>query len=219
MLRARDWASILARRASSPVLVALTENSALRYCAGTSPGGASLPMLAGQPPRQIRRANSRTSVVTAPLVKSPSNRPRSDTAPEESPLSNRLIVRMGTVAILPAPLWETLVLSTVDEPVSRYCPRSFPLASMLRRTASHTWGTSCHSSMTWGDAPTSANEGPARTALRLPPRSTYVTLSACANEDHVLPHHLVPETSTAPKSRRYRAIWVSTMRGRYRAGF
>lgn len=121
--------------------------------------------------------------------------------------------------IRPAPLWCGVCCpSGVDDPVRSHRPFSPGSSSTLWRTSSQISGTSCHSSMTWGRSPININDGSARATSRLLPRSTYVMLDACARADHVLPHHLVPAISTAPKMRIYLSICASTIRERYPVG-
>ena len=101
----------------------------------------------------------------------------SDTVPSDMPLSNRLRGRMWILAMRPAPLWDTLALSADEDPVRMYCPRLLPLSSTARRTASHIFGTFCHSSMTWGRAPVSAKPASISTARRTASLSMWTMLS------------------------------------------
>lgn len=85
--------------------------------------------------------------------------------------------RMWILAMRPAPLWDTLALSADEDPVRMYCPRLLPLSSTARRTASHIFGTFCHSSMTWGRAPVSAKPASISTARRTASLSMWTMLS------------------------------------------
>ena len=179
-------------------------------------------MTSGHPPRQQSSASAR-----APLhstwhgVNLPRNSPASDTSAVESSDSESVMGAMWMRPILPAPLWRASAshcfspsASGVDEPVRMNTPRMPRFASTAWRTAFHMPGALCHSSITCGRFPSSMRVGSARANEVLLPSSTYVTLEAWASELHVLPHHLGPATSTAPKTLRYLSIWASAMRGR-----
>lgn len=177
-LRSRETSTRSASVGSSPALWALASKSASMYCpgrAGAAP--ACAPRDAGQPPRHMARARSSALVEDGAVGHSLSNSPASDTVPSDMPLSNRLRGRMWILAMRPAPLWDTLALSADEDPVRMYCPRLLPLSSTARRTASHIFGTFCHSSMTWGRAPVSAKPASISTARRTASLSMWTMLS------------------------------------------
>ena len=160
--RARMSASAVSgERRSSRTLTSSTERM---YCAAVSNATSSgRPRFAGQPPLQHQRATSCIPVSQrAGSIPLPSRRARSDTRAADSPDSHSAIGLMVSLAILPVPEWRTfsrLSLASDVEPVRSSKPRSPPASSTLRRAASHTSGTSCHSSTRCGTSPTSASAG------------------------------------------------------------
>ena len=193
---------------------------ASRYCSTTSASVWGLcPMRAGQPPQHIASASDASDASQADGLNAWSNRPASDTAPDESPRSHSVMVLMSSRAILPAPLWVTESFAGMDDPVRMNIPRSSPTASTARRAASHTEGTSCHSSTTCGREPCSARLVSASTSILTFGSSRWTALSPKANAVHDLPHHFGPRTSTAPKVSKALRKRSSMMRGRYAAGF
>ncbi len=105
-------------------------------------------------------------------------------------------------AMRPVPVWLIFLGSGgTAEPVRMNCPNS-SLWSTSNRTASHSCGASCHSSMRRGVAPLSNSRG-AISARRMfcalvLGSCRYIALSASLSHVVVLPHHLAPSTRTAP---------------------
>ena len=141
-------------------------SSASRYCAGTSSAeSSSRSSAAGHPPRQTRRASWPRSVSTGPLSKRPSNKPERDTLPWECPDSESVMGSIWSREILPEPVWFVSPLAGRDEPVRMKSPLCPGDESTSVRTASHSEGSSCHSSITRG-------RFPARTARASIPASS-----------------------------------------------
>ena len=114
------------------------------------------------PPRHAARIKSGISK----LLQAPSisrfgllNNSCKETCPVDSLDSHRLIGYIFIRVMRPVPVCLILDLSTVFEPVRIYCPGRPPSLSTAVRTASHTTGTSCHSSIRRGCAPFNNNEG------------------------------------------------------------
>ena len=72
----------------------------------------------------------------------------SETVPFNSPDSKRLTGYIFILDILPVPVWYVFTFFEV-EPVSIKCPLA-GLSSQYERTASHSGGASCHSSINLG---------------------------------------------------------------------
>ena len=125
---------------------------------------------------------------------------------------------MRSFAIRPAPLWLTRCLLGDEDPVRMKLPAPPSELSTASRTASQMGGTSCHSSTTWGLAPTSATAGSASTACLTLARPTRVTLSPNERDVHVFPHHMVPATSTAANVSSSSDSTLSHTLGRYPSG-
>ncbi len=87
-----------------------------------------------------------------------------------------------------------------------------------KRTASHSTGAICHSSISRGVAPFSNSEGFVSAMLRYVPALSgscmYRTLRAARWAVLVLPHHFAPSISTAPAALSSRCSTLSDMRCR-----
>ena len=115
--------------------------------------------LPGQPPRTIYCASLRSS--TSPVIvgeSSPRHKSFKEMLPEEKPASNRLIGRIRSRPIRPAPLCRIPFRFGVAEPVRINCPFALR-TSISARTASHKGGTSCHSSSKRGVLPVKTVRG------------------------------------------------------------
>ena len=180
-----------------------TSSTARTYCAAVSAAASSeSPRLAGHPPRQHQRATSARPVsLRTGESDSPSNSSFRETIASDSPDSHKAIGLMESRAILPAPEWRTLPLASFlisVEPVSSSVPRLLPESSTKRRAASHTSGTSCHSSTRCGASPRSARAGSISAASRSDGSSSLVMLALRVMAVQVFPHHLGPVISTQP---------------------
>ena len=170
----------------------------------------------GQPPRQVSSAIAARSCAGGAAVSFlPASRAAREIAPVESPDSNRLMGRIRNREMRIAPECRMRASDGVADPVRMNCPSSCRSSTALR-TASHTSGTRCHSSINRGVAPsrrTAGSASPARRIARSASRRT--SLAACCRAVEVLPLALGPSMSTAPlERRRWRSI-SSTRRGRY----
>ena len=156
------------------------QRSSRRYSRAMSwASSAERSTASGQPPRQARSTSFVALVSTWEGANSPRKSPERDTARVESPDSERVIGRILTWPILPAPLWlgcsSGLFASLgrgVEEPVSIHAPLRPRTRSASCRTTSHIAGTRCHSSMTCGRSPSSIIDGSALATARLSPWST-----------------------------------------------
>ena len=179
-----------------------------------------LPTAAGHPPRLTKKAiSSRLEGFAAADGGTPSNRAHKETSPVESPDSNRLIVRIFNLLILPAPEWETLERSGgVEEPVKTNCENVWRL-STSKRTASHSFGATCHSSTRRGVAPASRACGSISESSKL----RVLVFGSCMKSAlaHscdavvVLPHHFGPSTRVAPFACSFSASKESYIRLKY----
>ena len=139
----------------------------------------------------------------APTSAAPSKSPASETAPVDSRDSKSDMGRICIRDIRPTPECFGLFLG-VAEPVRMNRPLPFPW-STAKRTASHSCGAICHSSMRCGSAPSKSTDGrTSAKATREGPSSgswRYTALCACCLAVSVLPHHFAPTIWTAPEAR------------------
>ena len=124
-----------------------------------------------------------------------------DTLPLDSPYSHRLMGSISIREIRPVPLWWILLSSIALDPVNMNWPGK-PRSSTFVRTASHSIGASCHSSIKRGTSPSNKNEGlvmaVAKYSSRWSVSCKLITLLANCLAVVVLPHHFGPSMSTAP---------------------
>jgi hypothetical protein len=124
-------------------------------------------------------------------------------------ISCKVIVRMRTLLIRPAPLCIREFSSSsfgVDEPVKIYCP-FFPELSTACLMASQTPCATCHSSIKRGFLPSNTDDG-SKIALflfeKLPLGSDKSNSVFAKNLPHdVFPHHFGPSMTTAPLNRNF----------------
>ena len=120
---------------------------------------------------------------------------------------------------LPVPVWRGFAVG-VAEPVSMNWPGSSE-RSTAKRTASQSWGASCHSSMSRGFNPLNSREGFVSAIAMLLARSSgscmNTVLFARCKAVAVFPHHFGPRMTTAPAYESLSASSSSTTRGRYAA--
>ena len=149
---------------------------------------------------------------------SPSSSPPSETAPVESPDSNRDIGRIRNLATRPAPLWSVRTRAGSTEPVRMNWPL-LALSSHAWRIAFHRPPARCHSSSRRGVGPARNDAGSISSRSRAVSSSSKRT-SLVANRlpVHVLPHARGPSTTTAGAVRSMRSSCASTTRGRYPDG-
>ncbi len=173
---------------SSPAASAV---SRLRWPIADSFGSPSVPNDPGHPPltaRSMRR--SRDAGPHSFIPDHPSNSEARDTEPSESPDSYRLIVRIFTAPMRPAPLWTYSSRLGAMELVRMRRPFLRNVSTSVR-TMSHIAGTSCHSSIRRGSPPFNTMRGSAETRSRLeiaPGESaTLISLSAWLSAVHVFP--------------------------------
>ena len=156
----------------------------------------------GQPPRTTSSASRSTDGVgtmTTPMS-FPSQTSLTDTAHAESPLSCKDIGCMAREAMRPVPECMTPFRCGVADPVRINRPL-LSCSSDLYLTASHIAGTSCHSSMRCGDAPSNALLTSKRASSLfeklLVGSASINALLECIVLVHVFPHHFGPSTTTA----------------------
>lgn len=151
---------------------------------------------------------------TACLAGWPESSALIEAAPEETPSSNSVMVSIRNLAIRPTPLCIGCFESCgVAEPVRINCPDSPCLASHSKRMASHSFGSSCHSSMSLGDGPAIACAG----SIRANWRAEKFPAGSERDKDDlakrlavvVFPHHFGPRMRTAPKISRLCLIALS----------
>jgi hypothetical protein len=144
--------------------------------------------------RRARRSAAASSWV-------PANKARSETIPDDSPDSCRLMVRIRTRTMRPVPVWAVARSRGTADPVRMDWPSS-PLRSTSKRTASHSTGAISHSSISRGVSPCSRSEGFVSARAKFEARTSrscrYNTLFAACSPVRDLPHHFAPSMSTAP---------------------
>lgn len=178
---------------------------------------ADFPIFKGQPPRTTSSATSRAERAGGEATgRSPANNADSDISPDDSPLSKRLMVRIVSLAIRPAPECRRTSSSGTDDPVSMNWPGVWRRFTS-ERTKFHTLvPSSCHSSMSCGGAPFSTSEGSTCSARRAASSvSRYTKLLACCSAVNVLPDAFGPSRRTAPVAASRDATSASTTLGRY----
>ena len=166
------------------------------------------PSAPGHPPRHTSAQTSSSSrALFAPVISSPEKTACIETSPVDSPLSQRLIGRIVSLAMRPVPVCRGMRSPSPSStsggtalPVKTNIP--LPPLSTAERTASHNCGPSCHSSISRGIAPSSNLSGRvcARRRLDFPftESSKETSLFTAWREVVVFPHHLGPCTKTAP---------------------
>ena len=146
---------------------------------------------------------------------SPRNKAATDASPVEWPDSKRLIGRILSVPIRPAPECNSRSYLGVAEPVRMYRPRR-RRSSTCRRTWSHISGARCHSSKRIGISWSNSSSGLSpRSARAFGSVSKRTELFACWRAVSVFPQPFGPSMRTAPIEVSRSDSSASTMRARY----
>ena len=159
------------------------------------------------------------SLLTAKILSGDSNNSLRLTFPFDSPDSYKLIGRIVSQLKRPVPEWCISFSSTgTAEPVKTNCPTSCRW-STSNLMASHSFGASCHSSISLGVSPSNNTEGSISAICKFVSSdaglSIYNMLLACCSAVVVLPHHLGPSIKMAPLLANFLASILSAILGLY----
>ena len=146
---------------------------------------------------------------------SPARSSAREIAPLLRPTSKRVIGRIRSRVIRPAPVCRVMSSAGTADPVRMNWPGR-RRSSTVRRTWFQISGSICHSSMRRGVAPSSTRDGSTEIACRaFRSVSSSTSLAATCRAVAVLPHAFGPSITTAPVAPSRIRSSSSTILGRY----